>query len=129
MRKAVLIGIMIVAIASPAWCGACRVYEYAEIKDMTDSELQIEIDTTNKLVISELQHGNELAALSAYRQSDALYESSKICQVQNDRLWAVKKKRPSYAPPKHTYGECIEISKQLNMTLDNCDKYRPTSEK
>ena len=119
-----ILATVILLSATSAWCeNRCRVYEYAEMKDMTDIELQKEIDKTSENYLSELKYANNMLALNGKKEADQLYKSAKICDEQNSRLVSIKNKRHPIAPSKRpTYESCVEKAKRVGLSKEDCDR-------
>jgi hypothetical protein len=124
MMKKIILSAIITLSVGRAWAGdySCKVYEYSEIKDMTDVELKQAIDAAQKRELSNMEYKNKMSELSAYREAKLAGEDVTACGNQIDRLWSAQTKRASYvAPPKMTYEGCLDMVKQLNQPPKFCD--------
>lgn len=97
------IGMLVVGgmlVTTSAWAESrCKVYEYAELKDMTDVELQAEMDKTSNEELAQYKLGNKMTELGAYRIGDRAYGESRGCSEQYSRLASVKHKRANPVTP------------------------------
>ncbi len=124
MKRIVLL-LVILAVTANAWGDRCRIYDYQEMKDMTDLELQYEIDTTQKKYLSEMEYANNMSALKgldAEIRANKLRASADQCEEQLNRLQAIKTKRHPVDPKNRpTLEDCRDMMKKMNQP-DNCEQ-------
>lgn len=126
MKRLILAGMLVMLAVTVAHAGAsvCRVYDYQEMKEMTDNELQAALDFTHRSGEIEMESASNLVKLGALRQYDRAMESYRICDEQNGRLQSVRDKRPSFAPsPKPTYEQCVKKLTEIGADTDPCKMY------
>ena len=133
MNKIFTIMLMMMSVGVTAHAGEsiCRVYDYQEMKDMTDEELKYEIDHTMKFYDRNSESAERLRPLSgkyAETEFDKAWKAMVNCREQNSRLLSTRQKRPSMAIKPLSYEQCVERGKLANLPEDKisqfCDKYK-----
>lgn len=84
--KLIMLVLVIVVMAGNVWAD-CRVYEYAELKDMTEQEMNAEL----KITAQEL-----VETVTNWKRTD--HKAFDICTQQRQRINDVKAKKFPAAP-------------------------------
>jgi hypothetical protein len=82
--KSFMLVLVMVVIAGNVWAD-CRVLEYAEIKDMTDAELQKEVkhnDSQLRNMNKRIEIQLQLSALGDRTNTDAMFKDATKCSEQ-----------------------------------------------
>lgn len=99
MNKILLMVIMSMLIPLSAWA-ECVVYEYAEIKDMSKTEIEAAIDANKAEALDALQWGNKFLENGdrfSYGRQQRNYD---VCEKQAEQLKRVQKKSYPENEPK-----------------------------
>lgn len=124
--KKIIVAAMILFSTSVWGESRCRSYEYQEIKDMSDEELQLEITEIDRLALYNLKLSTKSFERGDTLEDKKAWEAYEACNDQKKRLSAIVKKRPSYVPPKKmTYEDCKKQMLELKANDDSiCEKFK-----